>query len=1058
MRRNGQHLTLLASLTLVMFGLFSACSQSSSSGQSLELVNSKLISDRPQNVTSVVTIIELKEPALFNSMKNGSIDPALKDKIVKEQKETLEKLKGISEEIKLLYSYRFVMNALAVATPVKYSAAIGKISGVKSLAQEDYFERPETSESNFDAEILKTTDAFKKMTSVKFIKADKVHKEFNVKGQGIRVGILDTGIDYTHSMFDGEGTEEAYKKEDPSLPSAVFPSDKVVGGIDLVGTDYSPGSILVEKRIPKPDMNPLDEGGHGTHVAGTVAGLGDGLNTYDGVAPAAKLYAIKVFGKNGGTGEAVIIAGLEYAADPNGDLDPSDKLDVVNLSLGGSFGKPYNLYRKAATNLVNGGVVMVASAGNSGHIPYIVGSPGTSDDAISVAASLDGMEKNWKFKSVSFTDSMGQLSLVEVVEGNISKPVNESQDVKAKLVFAGTAATDLDADLQVALQGNIALIDRGEVSFVDKLKRAKNAGAAGVIVANNKPGAPFAMGGDEKIDLPAIMVSQGIGDSLKKKMENGDVMADFGSESMIEKPYLIDTLTSFSSRGPRSNDSHIKPEIAAPGFKIISAAMGTGMKAAALNGTSMSAPHIAGVMALLKQHRKDLSARELKTVLMNSAVLMQDAGKATYPVAMQGAGRVDTYLAATTQLLASPYSLSLGETSLVSSKRMRREITLKNLSDKDMNLTTEAISSKGLFVEMPKSIILPAKESHTFTVDFILKKTDEKQAVSEREAYLSFKSGDQVMARIPVLALVKSLSDISISEFDIHAGSELESEGALVSLKLNNRSSNKGEVQLFNLMGTDTRKPGDNQPIQTKSRSCDLEKVGYRLLTKEGKKFLQFGIKLFSPVSRWEACEVSIQIDADQDKVADQELGGISHRNLEGLDRAVQPGFYSVLLDAAKTRNIRAQYETAVANEPKGNTKSPNYVEAILESHPMVTYDHSTLSILEVPVEKLKLNQTGHLQIKVGVLHSIRGSVEHDDFLGTLEDSWLSLSVHESEQGYLGLGEKMEIAAGRSKELSLEKGAGNHGLMVVAPMNLSKSERSALSDRQSLTAKPNYKP
>ena len=124
----------------------------------------------------------------------------------------------------------------------------------------------------------------------------------------------------------------------------------------------------------------------------------------------------------------------------------------------------------------------------------------------------------------------------------------------------------------------------------------------------------------------------------------------------------------------------------------------------------------------------------------------------------------------------------------------------------------------------------------------------------------------------------------------------------------------------------------------------------------------------------------------------------------------------------------------------------------------MVTYDHSTLSILEVPIEKLKLNHTGHLQIKVGVLHSIRGSVEHDDYLETLEDNWISLSIHESEQGYLGLTEKLEIAAGQSKEISLEKGAGNHGLMVVAPMNLSKSDRSVLSDRQSLTATPNYKP
>jgi subtilisin family serine protease len=125
----------------------------------------------------------------------------------------------------------------------------------------------------------------------------------------------------------------------------------------------------------------LDEATHGTHVAGTVAGLGDGVNTYDGVAPDAALYAIKVFGAKGGTSDEVVIAALEYAADPTGDLSFQQQLDVVNLSLGSNYGNPHIMYNHAIKNLVRGGTVVVASGGNSGDSSYIVGAPGISDDA-----------------------------------------------------------------------------------------------------------------------------------------------------------------------------------------------------------------------------------------------------------------------------------------------------------------------------------------------------------------------------------------------------------------------------------------------------------------------------------------------------------------------------------------------------------------------------------------------------------------------------------------------------------------------------------------------------
>ena len=168
----------------------------------------------------------------------------------------------------------------------------------------------------------------------------------------------------------------------------------------LLGLSLISGSLDFDTQVPKPDPDPLDESGHGTHVAGTVAGIGDGINTYNGVAPGATLHALKVFGISGSTTDSVVIAAMEYAADPNKDLDSSDRLDVVNLSLGGGYGSPNSLYDVAVKNLANGGTISVIAAGNSGDSPFIVGSPSTAAEALSVAASVDAMDHNWKSPAI----------------------------------------------------------------------------------------------------------------------------------------------------------------------------------------------------------------------------------------------------------------------------------------------------------------------------------------------------------------------------------------------------------------------------------------------------------------------------------------------------------------------------------------------------------------------------------------------------------------------------------------------------------------------------------
>lgn len=1037
-------------LTTALITSMIGCSQKNNDKEitSLGLINSNIISDRPQNIENVVALIKLDGKALFETLNSEAgvteIAQEEKDRILKEQKEALEKIKSVSPQAKLLYSYRFVLNALAVVVPAKDYGKLSQVGGVSDTERETLFERPSFTKDNLDKAKFNLD-----YTSVDFIGASKVHQDLGIRGKGIKVGVIDTGIDFTHTAFGGSGDPEEFKNMDMTKPAASFPNSKVLGGVDFVGTKYSPGHVIPDNRIPRPDSNPMDEGGHGTHVAGTVAGIGDGVNTYDGVAPDADLYALKVFGASGGTSDTVVIAALEFAADPNGDLNTEDKLDIVNLSLGGNFGKPYVHYTEAIKNLAKGGVLTVAAAGNSGFNPYIVGSPSTSDEALSVAASIDGMEHNWKFDTISF-DTTTDTLLSKVVEGSISRPVAQSSDVKGKLVFVGLADADLNDELKAKVNGNVALIDRGAVSFVDKLKRVKAAGAIGAIVANNNNDAPFGMGGNERVDLPAIMISLAMGNNIKEEMKKADVIADFGSEKKIEEPELIDTLTSFTSKGPRSLDSLLKPEIAAPGFKIISANMGTGVEGVPLNGTSMASPHMAGVMALLKEKFPTLTVLELKDLVMNNSKTIGNKKGLEYSVTEQGTGRVQTFKAATAQTLVRPAALSLGETSLVTKKTIAKTIKLRNLSDETKTYTFSGTESTRVKFAFPADITLGPKQSVDAVVYVTLTNDGERNAVKVFEGRIFVKSNDEIEANIPVLAVVKILSKIESSKLNIYATDADDADGALGIVALRNSSVNAGDVLLFNYIGSDAKKTVNRRDAQVASRSCDLHALGYRLEEKEGKNWIRFGFKLYNPVSRWQGCELNIQIDLNNDGIADQELGGLSTDNLQGLGQAVPAGQYSVLLDANKAREIRKNYEMLAAQTGKKPEQDISYLPAILDLRPMQAFDHSTVATMEADISLLATQPNSVIRIKAATLGE--GGVESDDYLGK---DWFNLSLDKNEQGFVSL--KDEGLKGKEqRNVNLTRGSGNHDLFMLFPQNQTVGINSLKQDKQGGVLKPNY--
>ncbi len=1013
-------------LATLLLSLVACSAKKEDTTSKVSLIGSDLITDRPQTHTWSSSIIRLHTPAVFSSATyDGEIsyEPKLLEAVTKEQEELIEKLKSLSSEIRIVYRYRFVMNALSVAYPIELEDQVLGLTGVSKVHKPAKFARPKLLAKSF----LKS---FTGPSSVDFIGATKARNTLGLTGETIKVGVIDSGIDYTHAMFKGPGTTSAYENETGLELSDLYPNERVVGGVDLVGDAYLPGHLKPEFGLPRPDLNPLDRGGHGTHVAGTVAGIGDGVNTYDGVAPSAMIYGIRVFG-SGATGEDVVVASLEYAADPNGDGNPSDRLDVLNLSLGGDYGKPAIFYAEAMKNIANSGVLVAASAGNSGDIPFIVGSPSTSEGAFSVAASIDNMEHNWRFKAAAIQSGAGER-LVKRIEGDISKPIESFDELSGELVYIGLAAKPLSEELKAKLKGRVALIDRGEVSFFEKLSRAEQAGAIAAVVANNQPGEPIQMGGDGSVEIGAIMVSQSVGEFVKKELRKGKVTIDFKSEEVIGEPELIDTITGFSSRGPRSHDGLLKPEITAPGQQIISAAMGSGSEGVAFNGTSMSSPHMAGVFALMRERYPNLSTQDIYNIVASTSKVM-GSEQNRIDVARQGAGRVQVFEAASAKVVLAPAVISLGVQPLMSGKTLRREISVRNISESAQTFALSFTHSEGIsLASEQEEITVSPGATQKFTV-LITLAAAKVLSTFELEARVFLKSNEGTY-HTTIFGVARPTGEVLPLSLRTFAGSEVERQGSLSELKVMNNGSSAAPVELFNYLGLDERKPSLGQEDLIRSSHCDLQAVGYRILEQGAESIIQFGLKIYRPVSRWQVCEVSIQIDANGDGVPEQELGGISSENLYGLSDVIAPGQYSVLLDADKTRALRLAYERSVWDQPNPVRTSPNFVPAIADILEQKTYDFSTLTIVSARLSELAKNRTGGLYMKVAMLHENTDANTPDDYLG-LEGKWIDLSTSIEDQAFVNLPTGLSIPAGEQKAVRFEAGANAGRLMMVSPLN-----------------------
>jgi len=507
-------------------------------------------------------------------------------------------------------------------------------------------------------------------------------------GEGIKIADLDTGIDYTHADFGGPGTPLAYQQAlsmdtaDPTstavcMTAALTPcfgpnAPKVKGGTDLVGDSYNadPSSPSYQPT-PQPDPNPLDCNSHGTHTAGTLAGfgvLGTG-QTYagpynastvssnnwlvgPGVAPKADLYAVRIFGCQGSTNE--VIDGIEWAVD--------NHMDVINMSLGSPFGSADSPDAVAAENAAHDGIIVVAASGNEGGNAYITSDPASGDDVIAAAAS----DPTQSFPAAVMSLTPGGTMTAINANGWTPLPSTAMHirviytDTSHKTISLGCSPAADTAEGPIAAN-TIIVVARGTCGRVSKAIYGQEAGAAGVIMVNSSAGyppfeGPITVNPDDgshyTVTIPFLGVPGGPNPTASA---NGQALiaADTGSVSLSGTALAnpgFESLASFSSWGPRTGDSFLKPNVTAPGVSIFSAGMGTGVGALNDSGTSMATPMTAGEAALVKQaHPTWRKVKYWDAAIENTADPSMVQG---YTAAGAGSGFIQALPAVQTQVVA----------------------------------------------------------------------------------------------------------------------------------------------------------------------------------------------------------------------------------------------------------------------------------------------------------------------------------------------------------------------------------------------------------------------
>jgi hypothetical protein len=701
-------------------------------------------------------------------------------------------------------------------------------------------------------------------------------------GAGLRVAVVDSGVDYTH-LDMGNTTTTTYadcaapgvadQTSYAALPAkckALFGpgAPKVIGGKDFIGENFTG---VAPNNVEEPDANPIDFEGHGSHVSDIIAGVNPSV---PGVAPGAKIYALKVCSNSpsGFCSGLGIMEAIDFFLDPDGNGNLSDHVDVANFSLGSDFGQTVDYEDYVLNNAVTAGVIVAAAAGNGGDKPYIVGSPSIAPKVISVAET---------------TVPISHLNILHV---NAPPPAVDygalyqdwsgpfTTDITGPVVFIGEACSPLDAATAAAVRGKIALAQRtpGACYVSTRAKVAKDAGAIALVFGSLVPGDAISYGNGDGLPpsafVPTFNISYAAFLKLQAALSGG---LNITLRTALGNFNIAGKMVSTSSRGPRA-DNRLKPEIGAPGGSV-SMLAGTGTGVGPFGGTSGATPMISGSALLVKQKHPDWDPVRIKSLLMNTAftdVVTDGADGGTYasPISRIGAGEVRVNRAARSNVLVTvpgedSAALSFGFQTIDNNVRIfTKKVRIKsletqgngrlyNISYKFRNNPNGAISLSG-----PGSVWLSPGQEQEITVQLML--TGQKVPVwpftsipggtagfdgagtavldnLELDGYMVVDGGTDNKVSVPFYILPHKSTNVSVKGvFDTW------NNGPVKALQLgNDLGVVKARVDAFNLLGTSPQKTVNSTTFN--SWDVDLKEFGVREVPCEFGTCLQFAVTTF---------------------------------------------------------------------------------------------------------------------------------------------------------------------------------------------------------------------
>lgn len=734
-------------------------------------------------------------------------------------------------------------------------------------------------------------------------------------GAGVSVAVLDSGVDYTHADLGGSGDPADYIANDGNvIEPGTFPTEKVVGGFDFLGNEWplGPGGA---GAAPMPDPDPLDDlalepgafAGHGTHVADIIAGA-------KGVAPEADIYAVKVCASLASSCNGIsLILGMDFAVDPNGDGDTSDRVDIINLSLGSGYGQPFDDDLVAAVeNATAIGTLTVASAGNCGDLPYCTGTPAAAPSALSVAqtnvpsATLFFMNVlNPPVGPVPTAKYAWTPDPVTLIQGEVQYGDRDATDTPINL--EGCAPFEDD------VTGQIVAVDRGGCAFSDKIRNIENAGGVLGIVMLIDDSAPFsgAFGGGPEINIPGFNISNAAGDLLRA----GGAVVEFGPE-LTEG--LAGVTVSSTARGPDMSFNAIKPEIGAPGASI-SAQVATGTGTSAFGGTSGASPMVAGSAALLLQQCFEGSFLEgdaanarrnwnlqsgsctpqrIKTLLVNNGFrdVISDTTGGLAEITRIGGGEVRVDDAAASALLAYDSDtgqpvLSLGFSDVAEATTVQRLVKIRNRSMVRQVVTitpsfrfADDAATDAVQVDLDRDRVwIPPNRARWVNVIFTIDPSklagntmnsgsvgNSSQALtaSEYDGYLELSSDQGEQLAVPWHVIPRQAARVVPGRTTINPSGFLEPD----SIRLNNRGAGTAQNSTFALLAVSDDLPrggfGEQAPTP------DLRAFGVNTFSVPpdfcSAEFLwTFGINSWERQSHLMPVSYQVFLDTNQDGVDD---------------------------------------------------------------------------------------------------------------------------------------------------------------------------------------------